>query len=298
MSKKSEKTMATPDLKKRTRGQQIWHQFCKNKGSVVGMAMIIILLIVGIYAQFAYDYDTDIIGMNVDSILLFPGQDGHLIGTDHMGRDMLARLLYGAKYSILIGVLATAISTVIGVAIGAIAAYVGGKVETVMMRLVEILMMIPTVLLTIILVAVMGVSLNNLIWALSLSGIPFMARQVRAAVLPLKDSEFVEAAKALGVSDFMILMTHILPNSLSPIIVQATIRIGVTIVSASVYSFLGLGVPSPTPEWGAMLSDARVNMRQYPFLVIYPGLAIMWTTMGFNLMGDGLRDALDPKLKK
>ena len=207
-------------------------------------------------------------------------------------------MLYGTRYSLLIGIVVVGVSTGIGTMLGAIAGYYGGKIETVIMRIVEIFMMIPNILLGIIFVAAFGISLTNLMLALGLSTVPHFARTARSSVMTVRGNEYVEAAKAMGVSDFKIIFTHVLPNALSAILVQATTRVASAIISAATFSFIGLGVPSPTPEWGAMLSDARQNMRDFPHLVIFPGLAIMVTVLAINLVGDGLRDALDPKLKR
>lgn len=281
----------------RTRTQELWHQFKKNKGAMVGLIMFSLILIAVIIAQFAFDYGTDITKMNATQLLQHPSWK-HPFGTDHMGRDVMARVLYGGRYSLIIGLCAVALSTLAGLIIGSIAGYYGGRLDNLVMRLVDIFMVVPALLIVIIIVSLLGVSLPNLIIGLSIGAIPAASRQVRAAILPVRNSDYVEAARAIGVSDFRIIITHIIPNSLSTIIVNTTMRIGGTIVSAAGYSFLGLGVPTPMPEWGAMLSDARSLMIDYPYLVIFPGLAILLTAMSINLIGDGLRDALDPKLKR
>lgn len=282
---------------RRTRGQEIWHQFRKNKGAMVGLVIFALILIAAIVAQLAYDYNTDITKMNAAQMLLSPSA-AHPFGTDHMGRDVLARVLYGARYSLTIGLGAVAISTAAGLIIGALAGYYGGFLDNLVMRAVDVFMVIPALLIVMIIVSVLGVSMTNLIIGLSIGSIPASARQVRAAILPVRNSEYVEAARCIGVSDWRIILTHILPNSMSTIIVNTTIRIGGTIVAAAGYSFLGLGVPTPIPEWGAMLSDARSLMLDHPNLIVFPGLAILLTAMSINLIGDGLRDALDPKLKR
>lgn len=282
---------------RRTRGQELWHQFKKNKGAMVGLVVFAIVVLIAIYAQFAYDYTTDITKLNPLQMLQKPSA-AHPFGTDHMGRDVMARVFYGARYSILIGLGAVALSTVVALVIGSIAGYYGGKFDNLLMRLVDIFMVIPALLIVMIIVSVLGVSLPNLIVGLSIGAIPAATRQVRAAILPVRNSEFVESAKAIGVPDWRIIVTHVIPNSMSTIIVNTTMRIGSTIVSAAGYSFLGLGVPTPMPEWGAMLSDARSLMLDYPYLVLFPGLAILITAMSINLIGDGLRDALDPKLRR
>lgn len=281
---------------KKSKTQEIWHQFKKNKGAVAGLVMICIILVVAIAAEFCFDYRTDIAG--ISRYKLETPSFEHFFGTDHLGRDVFARVLYGARYSLLIGFVVVTISTCVGTLLGAIAGYYGGTVENVIMRIVELFLMIPNILLAIIFVAAFGISLTNLMVALGLSTVPHFARTGRSSVMTVRGNEYVEAAKALGVSDFKIIVKHILPNALSPILVQATTRVASAIISAATFSFLGLGVPSPLPEWGAMLSDARPFMRDYPHLIIFPGLAIMITVLAINLVGDGLRDALDPKLKR
>ncbi len=282
---------------KKSRMQEIWHQFQKNKGAVVGLIMLIIIIGIAIVSGFVFDYKEDICARHAATRLIKPCLE-HPFGTDQMGRSVLARVLYGTRYSLLIGIVVVGVSTGIGTMLGAIAGYYGGKIETVIMRIVEIFMMIPNILLGIIFVAAFGISLTNLMLALGLSTVPHFARTARSSVMTVRGNEYVEAAKAMGVSDFKIIFTHVLPNALSAILVQATTRVASAIISAATFSFIGLGVPSPTPEWGAMLSDARQNMRDFPHLVIFPGLAIMVTVLAINLVGDGLRDALDPKLKR
>ena len=282
---------------KKSRMQEVWHQFQKNKGAVVGLIMLIIIIGIAIVSGFVFDYKEDICARHAATRLIKPCLE-HPFGTDQMGRSVLARVLYGTRYSLLIGIVVVGVSTGIGTMLGAIAGYYGGKIETVIMRIVEIFMMIPNILLGIIFVAAFGISLTNLMLALGLSTVPHFARTARSSVMTVRGNEYVEAAKAMGVSDFKIIFTHVLPNALSAILVQATTRVASAIISAATFSFIGLGVPSPTTEWGAMLSDARQNMRDFPHLVIFPGLAIMVTVLAINLVGDGLRDALDPKLKR
>lgn len=282
---------------KTKQSQLIWRQFKKNKGAMVGLAIFIFLIIVMIASSIVFDYEQDIVGMNSKLRLIKPCLE-HPFGTDHMGRSVLARVAYGTRYSFLIGFGSVAISALFGISLGAIAGYFGGKLESVIMRFVEIFMMIPSMLLTIVIVAVTGVSLRNLIISFGLATIPTFARNARAAVMTVCGNEYVEAARAIGVKHSTIIVTHILPNALSPILVQATTRLGGCIVGAAGFSFLGLGVPIPTPEWGAMLADAKQYMLQDPHLILFPGLAIFITVLSVNLIGDGLRDALDPKLKR
>ncbi len=281
----------------RSRASLIWHQFKKNKGAMVGLGIMTVLVIVALAAPLIWDYSTDISGMNVRARLQAPSWE-HPFGTDHMGRDVFSRVCYGTRYSLLIGIVGVAISTIFGVSLGAIAGFYGGKVETVIMRCVEMMLMMPSILLTIVLVSAFGISLRNLMLALGIATIPHFARNSRAAVMTVCNNEYVEASKAIGTPSIVTLFTHVLPNALSPILVQATTRMGGVIGTAASFSFLGLGVPAPTPEWGAMLSDARSYMWEYPYLLLFPGMAIFITCLAINQIGDGLRDALDPKLKR
>lgn len=279
------------------RSAQIWRQYRKNKGAVIGLAILCAFVVIAIVSNFVWDYKTDITGMNAAQRLLKPCWE-HLFGTDHMGRDVMARVFYGTRYSLLIGFGSTLISTFFGILFGSIAGYYGGKIEDITMRIVELLLMIPNMLLTIVIVTAFGINLGNLILAQGLATIPHFTRNARAAIMTVRDNEYIEAARAMGVSDFKIIIKHIIPNALSPILVQVTTRVGGCIVGAAGFSFLGLGVPIPTPEWGAMLADARTHMRDYPHLVIFPGIAILILVLAINQIGDGLRDALDPKLKR
>ena len=280
-----------------SQAQLVWRQFKKNKGAMIGIVILVLLMIATLISPLIWDYDTEILGMNPKLRLTKPCWE-YPFGTDQMGRDMMGRVLYGARYSLLIGFGATAISAIVGIPLGAIAAYAGGKTEDIIMRLVELLLMIPNMLLTIVIVAITGINLRNLVICFGIATIPHFCRNARAAVMTVMGNEYIEAAKALGVKDWVIIATHILPNALSPILVQATSRIGGCIVGAAGFSFLGLGVPVPTPEWGSMLNEAKGQMRQNPYLVLFPGLAIFITVLAINLIGDGLRDALDPKLKR
>lgn len=280
----------------RTRGQDIWRQFRRHKGAMISLFVLAFLFALLIFAQFYYDFDTDICAITVN--VLRPCSAEHPLGTDHLGRDVLARLLYGGRWSISLAASSVFISTFIGVVYGAIATYIGGWIEDLMMRIAEALMMVPSMLMVIVLVGVLGVSTVNLIVAMSIGGIPWLARLTRAIMMPIRDVDYVEAAKAIGVSDARILFTHILPNCMSPLIVNVTTRIGGAIIGVASYSFIGLGVPKPIPEWGTMLSEAKDYITIRPEMIWYPGIIILVYTLAFNLLGDGLRDALDPKLKR
>lgn len=296
-----EKKITAEELKaykKRSFAQEVWRNYKKSPSAMIGLVLIILIIIVAITAQIVYDYNTDIVQQNIKQRFLAPGTPGHLLGTDNYGRDVLTRILYGAKYSLAVGIVAVAISCLLGSTLGLIAGYYGGVVENIILRFCEVFMGIPSVLLGVAIMSAFGQSLLVLMLAVGLVYVPMFARTARAAVLPVREEEYIEAARVSGVSDFKIIFQHVLPNSLSPIIVQVTMGVANGILSASFLSFLGLGVPVPAPEWGAMLSSGREYIRDYGFLTTYPGIAIMITVLAFNLMGDGLRDALDPKLKQ
>ena len=299
-NRNKQKDMETVAMVKSTgtkQSKQIWRQYKKNKGAVIGLCILIAFIVIAIVSNFIWNYKTDITGMNIRQRLIKPCLQ-HLFGTDHMGRDVMARVFYGTRYSLLIGFGSTLISTFFGILFCSIAGDSGGKIENVTMRIVELLLMIPNMLLTIVIVTAFGINLGNLLLAQGLATIPHFTRNARAAIMTVRDNEYIEAARAMGVSDFKIILKHVIPNALSPILVQVTTRVGGCIVGAAGFSFLGLGVPIPTPEWGAMLSDARNHMREFPHLVIFPGLAILILVLAINQIGDGLRDALDPKLKR
>ena len=298
MSKKKNPVGELGAYKKRSMWQEMWRNYKKNPSAMVGLAVIIIIVIVAIAAQFIYDYNIDIVQQNIKERFMEPGTAGHLLGTDNYGRDELIRILYGAKYSLAVGIVSVAISCLVGSTLGLIAGYYGGVIENIILRVCEVFMGIPSVLLGIAIMSAFGQSLVVLMLAVGLVYVPMFARTARAAVLPVREEEYIEAARVSGVNDFKIIFGHVLPNSLSPIIVQVTMGVANGILSASFLSFLGLGVPVPAPEWGAMLSSGREFIRDYGYLTTFPGLAIMITVLAINLMGDGLRDALDPKLKQ
>jgi peptide/nickel transport system permease protein len=222
----------------------------------------------------------------------------HLFGTDEFGRDILSRIIHGSRISLQVGLIAVSISVVLGGFFGAVAGFYGGRIDNLIMRGMDILLSIPSILLAIAIAASLGPGLYNMMVAVGISTTPQYARIIRGSVLSLRGQEFVEAAKAVGSSDTRIIMKHILPNCLAPIIVQSTLGVASAILTAAGLSFIGLGIQPPTPEWGAMLSGGREYIRDYAYMTIFPGLAIMITILALNFLGDGLRDVLDPKLKR
>ena len=229
---------------------------------------------------------------------LLPPSAGHWFGTDELGRDVLSRVLYGARISLQIQVAAVGLALVLGTALGVVAGYVGRWPDMLIMRIVDIMMAFPGIFLALAIIAALGTGLGNVIIASAIFLVPQFARVIRGSVLTLKEKEFVEAARALGEADVPIIVRYLLPNSLAPIIVQTSLRMATVLLTASGLSFLGLGVQPPSPEWGAMLSNARAYMITAPHVATVPGLAIMVVVLGFNLLGDGLRDALDPRLRE
>lgn len=292
-------TIGKEQSKKRKRSQmtEIWRRMRRNRLAMFGLVIVSILIIVAIFANQIADYNTVAIKQNVVERLQGPSAE-HWAGTDEFGRDIFARLVHGARISLLVGVVAVCIALVTGGILGAIAGYFGGTVDNVIMRIMDIFLSIPILLLAIMIVAALGSSMLNLMIAIGLASMPTFARIVRASVLSVKDQEFVEAARAIGAKNNHIILHHIMPNCLSPIIVQATLRVATAILSTASLSFISLGIQAPAPEWGAMLASGRAYIRDAPHIVIIPGLLIMITILSLNLLGDGLRDALDPKLKR
>lgn len=290
----SEINIEIKDARKRSPWRDVWHSLKKNKSALFGMAIIFLLFFFAITADFIAPYGID--EQNLALGIVKPGS-GYPMGTDNFGRDIMSRIIHGSRISLMVGFVSVSISLLIGGSLGAIAGFFGGKLDNVIMRLMDVLLAIPSILLAISIVSALGPGLVNVMIAVGISSIPSYARIVRASVITLKDQEFIEAARAVGTSNFRIIAKHLIPNSLAPIIVQATLGVAGAILSAAGLSFIGLGIQPPTPEWGAMLSTGRQYIRDYPHITAFPGLAIMITIFGLNLFGDGLRDALDPRLK-
>ena len=290
------KVLASRRYAKRSQSAEIWHRLRKNKGAMLGLAIIIAIILIAIGSNIFLDYDTDVIGQNVAERLQHPSLK-HPMGTDATGRDMMYRIFYGTRYSLSIGIASVLIALVIGVTLGVIAGYYGGRVSEIIMRLSDAIAAIPSILMAIAIVSALGQSMFNLMLAVGVTSVPQFVRITHAATLTVRNQEYVEASRCLGLRQWQIILFHVLPNCLSPIIVQTTLRVASAIISASSLSFLGLGVPAPMPEWGGLLSAGRKYIRTHSYLTLFPGLAIMITVLALNLLGDGLRDALDPKLK-
>ena len=288
------------------RGRSLWQdtvrRFKKNKLAVVCVYFLLILALISI-ATLVIDaatnnafYDQNVINHDLRNRLAPPSAE-HFFGLDEFGRNIFLRVLWGTRYSLFMGMLSVMFAALLGGILGSISGYYGGRIDHIIMRVMDVLMAMPAILLAIAIVAALGSGLTNVLIAIAASFVPNFARVVRAAVMTVRDQEFVEAASAVGASDLRIITEHILPNALAPIIVQATLSVASAILFLASLSFLGLGIQPPAPEWGAMLSSARIYLRDAWHIAVFPGLAIMLTILALNIVGDGLRDALDPKLK-
>jgi peptide/nickel transport system permease protein len=280
--------------KKQSRIGEIWRRLKKNKAAVISLFVIIIVILVAVFAEYIAPYPYDQVDFNKS---FHPPSRENLLGTDRLGRDVLSRIIYGSQQSLQLGVLAVAISASLGIFIGAIAGYYGGWTDNLIMRALDIYQSIPMFLLAVTLAAVMGPSLHNAILAIGISMIGGPARLMRASILTVREMEYVEAARAINAGNARIIRKHIMPNAIAPLIVSTTMSIGMCILAGAGLSFIGLGAQPPIPEWGALVNEARGVMRDHGNLALYPGVMIMVTVLAFNLLGDGLRDALDPRLK-
>ncbi|WP_312144619.1 nickel transporter permease [Lysinibacillus capsici] len=271
-----------------------WRSFKKSKVSLVGAGIVIFFVLLAIIGPFIAPQ-----GINEQDLtkrLLAPSAD-HWFGTDDFGRDIFSRIIHGARISLWVGFFSVILSVIMGSLLGIIAGYYGKWIDTIISRIFDIMLAFPSMLLAIAVVSVLGPSLQNALIAIAIINVPNFGRLIRSKVLSVKEEEYIVAAKAIGMRDSRILFSHILPNSITPIIVQGTLAIATAIIEAAALGFLGLGAQAPAPEWGKMLADARKFLLNAPWTMIFPGIAIMLTVLGFNLMGDGLRDALDPKMK-
>lgn len=282
---------------KKRRNSQFWltlGRLKRNHLAMVGLVIIVVMIILALLAPYISPYPYE--AADFKNRYATPSAE-HWFGTDELGRDIFSRLLYGSRYSLRIGLISVAISAIGGIFFGALAGYFGGAVDNIIMRLLDVLQAMPGIVLAIAISAALGPGLTNSVIALSISSIPGYARMTRASILNVRKMEYLEAATSINCSNARIIWKHVLPNALSPLIVQATMGIAGAIMGAAMLSFIGLGVQPPTPEWGAMLSAGRSYLRDYPHLCIFPGVMIMMAVLSLNMLGDGLRDALDPKLK-
>ncbi|WP_404469883.1 ABC transporter permease [Sutcliffiella horikoshii] len=280
---------------KSVRWKTFYKKLAKNKAAMAGAFIIIFVILMGIFAPLLATHDPNT--TDVMNKLKAPSAENYL-GTDDVGRDIFSRLLYGARVSLGIGFVSTILGAIVGVTLGIVSGYYGRWIDSLIMRICDVLLAFPGILLALAIVSVLGASTQNVIIAVAFYAVPSFARIVRGSTLSVRKLEYIDAIKAMGAKDFRIIFKHILPNIMSPIIVQATLYIASAIITASALSFLGMGTRPPTAEWGAMLSQGRSYIAQAPHITLFPGLVILLVVIGFNLMGDGLRDALDPKAKK
>lgn len=266
-----------------------------NKGAVIGGVIFLLMILAAVFAPLLAPYDY--VAINVKERLMAPCAE-HLFGTDQMGRDIFSRILFGARYSLAIGIGAVVFSSFFGIVFGSIAGYYGGRIDNLLMRLCDIVQSVPGLILNIALAFALGPGAFNTVLALGVESIAGAARLMRSSILNVRKMEYLEAATMGNCSDFRIISKHVLPNTFAPMLVQATMGVGAKIMMAASMSYIGIGVQPPTPEWGAMLSDSRNFMMEYPYMCLIPGICIMVVVLSLNLLGDGLRDALDPKLKK
>ena len=287
---------AQASVKKKSQMLDVWKRLCRNKTAVLGLVIFMLLVLTAIFSPILFNYEQQIIKTDYSSTLLAPCA-AHPFGTDELDREILFRVMYASTVSLSIGIVTVVVSLFFGLILGSAAGYFGGKVDMVIMRIMDIFLAVPGTLLAICIVASLGNSIPNLVIAQAVSSIPTFSRVVRGAVMTARGADYVEAAKAIGAKDATIIFHDVLPNSLAPIIVQTTLQVASVILSIAGLSFIGLGIPAPMPEWGAMLSGARAYIRDYSYMCLFPGLAIMTTILSLNLLGDGLRDALDPRLR-
>lgn len=291
----TQQTHPNTPKKQRSQWAEVWRRLRRNRMAMVGLGVIVVIVLTAIFADFVAPY-----GFREQNLRLRnnPPSREHILGTDDLGRDILSRIIYGSRVSLQVGIVAVSIAVIIGGTLGALSGFYGGRLDNVVMRAMDVLLAIPSILLAIAIVSAFGGGLVNVMIAVGIASIPQYARIVRASVISVKEQEFVEAARAVGARDFRIIVKHIIPNSLAPIIVQGTLGVAGAILAAAGLSFIGLGIQPPTPEWGAMLSAGRHLIRTAWHVATFPGIAIMITIFALNLLGDGLRDALDPRLKQ
>ncbi|MGI6663057.1 MAG: oligopeptide ABC transporter permease [Bacillota bacterium] len=275
-------------------GKMVWRRFRKHKLAMVGLYILLFMYALAIFAPLLATQSYE--AVDPPNKLKPPSME-HFMGTDHIGRDVFSRVIWGSRISLSVGFVAAAVAVALGVLIGSTAAYFGGRVDDMLMRFTEIIMAFPTFFLLLTIVSIVERSIFNIMLVIGLTSWPSLARMVRGQILSLREQEFTEAARALGATDARIIFRHILPNAMAPVIVSTTMRIGGAILSESSLSFLGLGVPEPYPSWGSILNAGRTYLLQAPWITTFPGIFIFLTVLAFNYVGDGLRDALDPRLK-
>ena len=283
-------------IRKERTANNAWHKFCRNKSAVVGLVIVCLMILMGVLAPLLSPYDPNQI--NVLETYLPPFTGSHLLGTDDLGRDLLSRLLYGAQMSIVVAIGATVLGGVIGILLGLISGYAGGVVDAVIMRIMDGMFAFPFILLSILLVTILGSGVFNVILAIGIGNVPRFARVVRSKVIVTKNEEFCNAERILGASPLRIMFSHILPNTVSEVVVYATLNIGSAIISEASLSFLGLGIPPTTPTWGNMLHAGQLYMDSAWWISLFPGICIMLIVLSINLLGDVLRDYMDPKTRQ
>lgn len=283
-------------IRKERTANNAWHKFSRNKSALVGLVIVGLMLFIGILAPVVSPYDPN--ALDVTATYLPPLSEGHLLGTDDLGRDLLSRLIYGARMSIVVALGATVLGGAIGILLGLISGYAGGVVDAIIMRVMDGMFAFPFILLSILLVTILGSGVFNVILAIGIGTVPGFARVVRSKVMVTKNEEFCNAERVLGASPLRIMFSHVLPNTVSEVVVYATLNIGSAIISEASLSFLGLGILIPTPSWGNILRGGRGCLTTAPHLALFSGLLIFIAVIGFNLVGDGIRDVMDPKMKK
>ena len=283
-------------VKKRSQLKALWFQYKKNKLAMFGLILMGLMLLTALCAGIFLDYDTQVIGQSIRQRLQWPSA-AHWFGTDQYGRDLFARVIWGSRISLFVGFFTVGIAMSVGSLIGAFAGYYGGRVDNILMRIMDVFLAMPGTIMAVAIVGALGPGIINVLMAMSICRIPQFARIVRSAIISIRSQEFVEAARCCGSRDLRIIFRHILPNAVGPIVVQATIGMATTILGVAGLSFIGLGIEAPLPEWGSMLSEAKSQMMYQPYLMFFPGIAIVLAVLALNLIGDGQRDALDPRMK-
>lgn len=281
-------------MKKQSRVLEIWDAIRRNKAAMLGLVILLLFILITIFADLIAPYE--LVTTQTRDILQPPSAQ-HWFGADDLGRDVFARVIHATRVSLAIGLIATVLSVLVGGILGSVAGYKGGKLDEFLMRLMDALMCIPSTLLALAIVAALGTSMTNLILAITISSVPGVARVIRAVIINIVDEDYITAAISYSENDYRIITRYVLPNAVGPVIVYATMSISATILTAAGLSFIGMGVQPPTPEWGYMISEAQGSMRYASYLIMFPGFALLLASLAFNLLGDGLQDALDPKMR-